>query len=184
MLETTSAIVSKLASDSVAAIIEGYADQKNIFRLRHWDYVTKLDDAFNTYVSIDLAFPQEETNDILVRPRILLKKLDTINPKLKEEVIINALDFMYFWYYRPRSRQECMYHLRKMSNEERRVFGLLQMVLLQEKDVSQLFVDGIVGRNFGPSLAFYLEKHKDYVKHVLATCSIKDENEEEQNEFA
>ncbi len=176
LLETTAAIVSKLASDTVAAIIEGYADQKNLLRLRHWDYTTKLQGTFNTYARIDLAFPRENINDMLAHPKTLLAKLQEKDPALKEEVIINALDFMYFWYYRPRSQQVFRRLLRKMTADERNVFGLFQLVLTKERDVSQVFVDGLVGRNFGPSLAFYLEKNAEYVKSILQLCAVDIKN--------
>ncbi len=172
LLQNTAAIVSKLASDTVAAIIEGYADQKNLLRLRTWDYTTKLQGTFNTYARIDLAFPQEDINDMLSHPKTLLAKLGEKDPALKEEVIINALDFMYFWYYRPRSQQVFQRMLRRMTSDERKVFGLFQLVLGREREVSQIFVDGLVGRNFGPSLAFYLEKHAEYVKRILPLCVV------------
>ncbi len=179
LVATASAIISKMASDTVAAIIEGYADMKLMVRMRRWDYSTKIKDLFQTYVSLDLAFPEEDINDMLTSPRTLLRRVAEKDKALHAELIINALDFMYFWYYRPRSHEVCRKLIRQMTPEERVVFASLQRVLLQEREVSQLFVDGLVGRNFSSALAFYLNNHVAYIKKMLQLCAVEyAENEE------
>ncbi len=179
IMQNTSAILSKLASDTVAAIIEGYADQKNIIRMRRWDYETKLQNIFYSYVRLDLAFPEEEINHILQNPNLFFERLSGKNQSLRAEAIINALDLMYFWYYRPRSHQVCTELIKKMSSDERKTLGLMQMVLLKERDVSQMFVDGLVGRNFAPALVFYLDNYKAYVKRMLHLCALDYADDEE-----
>ena len=57
ILEPGAAIISKTASDTVAAIIEGLADWRNNRRLRYWDYETKLQRLFDCYAKLELAFP-------------------------------------------------------------------------------------------------------------------------------
>ncbi len=182
LMQNTSAILSKLSSDTVAAIIEGYADQKNIRRMRFWDYKTKLQDTFYSYERLDLAFPEEDINDILKNPPMFFERLSDKNQGLRAEAIINALDLMYFWYYRPRSHEVCKENIKKMSREERTAFGLMQMVLLKEHDVSQMFVDGLVGRNFASALVFYLDNHKAYVKNMLHLCSLQYEEDEDDDD--
>ncbi len=175
---TGSAIISKLASDTVAALIEGYADMKGMVRMRRWDYQTKLKELFHTYVRLDLTFPEEDIHDLVASPHDLLQRVAEKDPQLHDTLVINALDFMYFWYYRPRSREVCKKYIRLMTPEERHVFASLQLVLLQEREVSQLFVNGLVGRNFSDALAFYLNNHRKYIKKLLKICAMEyNENE-------
>ncbi len=173
MIQMGSAIISKMASDTVAAIIEGYADHKNNVRMRRWDYKTKFQQIFNNYVEIELLFPEDDLLTLMVKPKRFLKKIEGINPTLKHAIIIDALDFMYLWLYRPRSQEVCKKILAKMSKEERNIFGYFQLVLIQERDVSRLFVDGILGRNFGKPLSFYLSMYRMYLKEILPLCSLE-----------
>ena len=52
--------------------------------------------------------------------------------------------------------------IRNLTNADRKAFALSQLVLMRERDVSQLMVDGLVGRDFGRPLAFFLEE--DYFR--------------------
>jgi hypothetical protein len=87
-------------------------------------------------------------------------------------VIINALDFMHFWLYLPRAQDTLKTLVRGMSEEERLVLYRSQMVLVCEQEVSRLFVDGLVGRNFGRALAFYLDRHREYLADMARLCRI------------
>ena len=60
----SAAIISKLASDTVAAVIEGYADSQNNRRMRRWDYDGKISRVFACYTRLELLFPEE---DILIK---------------------------------------------------------------------------------------------------------------------
>ena len=51
-----------------------------------------------------------------------------------------------------------------MEPEERRIFFVSQHVLMRERDVSQLFVDGMVGKNFSRALSFYLMRYPGYLR--------------------
>lgn len=68
ILEPGAAIISKTASDTVAAIIEGLADWRNNRRLRYWDYETKLQRLFDCYAKLELAFPDQDILSLLSRP--------------------------------------------------------------------------------------------------------------------
>ncbi len=37
---------------------------------------------------------------------------------------------------------------------------------MREKEVSQMFVDGMVGRNFASALAFYLNRYYEYLEEM------------------
>ncbi len=70
---------------------------------------------------------------------------------------------MYFWMYQPRARHVLQRLLRGMNTDERKVFLLSQYVLQREREIAQLFLDGLVGRNFSRALAFYLDNWRDYL---------------------
>jgi len=46
------------------------------------------------------------------------------------------------------------------------VFLLSQYVLLREKEISRLFIDGLVGRKFAPALSFYLSHARRYLDEL------------------
>lgn len=77
---------------------------------------------------------------------------------------------MYFWYYQPRAQDAFRRLVKNMSQADRTVFARAQLVLLRERDISQLFVDGLVGRNFSQPLAFYLDKRRDYLNAMMKLC--------------
>ncbi len=173
MIQMGSAIISKMASDTVAALIEGYADHKNNVRMRRWDYDTKFEQIFNNYVQLELLFPEDDLLTLMIKPKSFLKKVEAKNAHLMQALIVDSLDFMYFWLYRPRSQEVCKKILSKMSKEERNIVGYFQLILMREREVSKLFVEGMVGRNFGKPLAFYLEKHQTYLKEIIPLCSLE-----------
>ena len=170
LIQPGAAIISKTASDTVAALIEGFADRTNNVRMRRWDYQTKFKQLLNAYAQLELRFPEEDALALLYKPRLLLEKLDQAGEEvkaLKISIFINALDCMHFWLYQPRAQDVFMALMREMSEEERIILARSQLVLVQEREVSQLFVDGMVGKDFGRALAFYLDKHEDYLRVMM-----------------
>ncbi len=119
ILEPGAAIISKTASDTVAAIIEGLADWRNNRRLRYWDYETKLQRLFDCYAKLELAFPDQDILSLLSRPEEFTRLTSTEARSLQVESIINALDLMYFWLYQPCAQQTLTSILRTMTREER-----------------------------------------------------------------
>jgi hypothetical protein len=169
-LVPSAAIISKLASDTVAAVIEGYADSQNNRRMRRWDYEGKLARVFSCYTRLELLFPEEDILIKLARPHSADDELEGSARKLELSLIINALDLMYFWYYQPRAQDAFRRMVKGMSQADRAVFARSQLVLLRERDISQLFVNGLVGRNFSLPLAFYLDKRRDYLHSMMMLC--------------
>ena len=55
---------------------------------------------------------------------------------------------------------------REMTQEERKVFILSQYVLLEAREISQLFLDGLVGKDFSKALAFYLDYSRKYLEEL------------------
>ena len=171
ILAPGAAIVSKSASDTVAAIIESVADRRNNYRLRNWDYQTKLQRLFDCYTKLELAFPDRDILTLLAQPREFIRLTSKESKPLQVESIINALDLMYFWHYQPCAHQTLISILRGMTREERVILARFQGILFNIRDVSQLFVDGLLGRNFARALSFYLDKHEDYINAIAQRCS-------------
>lgn len=163
--------MSKSASDTVAAIIESVADRRNNYRLRNWDYQTKLQRLFDCYTKLELAFPDRDILTLLAQPREFIRLTSKESKPLQVESIINALDLMYFWHYQPCAHQTLISILRGMTREERVILARFQGILFNIRDVSQLFVDGLLGRNFARALSFYLDKHEDYINAIAQHCS-------------
>ncbi|OGR18532.1 MAG: hypothetical protein A2X81_16520 [Desulfobacterales bacterium GWB2_56_26] len=162
-LQKWAAIISKLASDCVAAVIEGLADRQTNIRLRLAAYRTKLAQLFGVFARLDLLFPEEDVLEMLQSPKMMM---ETLNYEAREQerlIIVNALDLMYLWMYQPRARKALMIVFRGMSREEWLIFYRSQLVLKRYREISQIFVDGLVGRNFSKALSFYLDRFEGYL---------------------
>ncbi|PTN35351.1 hypothetical protein C6366_11450 [Desulfonatronum sp. SC1] len=166
VLQNWAAVISKLASDIVAGFIEGLADRAVNFRERTLDYTAKLRQMFDVYASLELRHPDSEVLSVLEKPERFVCAATREEESLNLAVVVNALDLMYFWMYQPRARHVLEWLMRQMSQEERRVFLLSQYVLQRERDISQLFLDGLVGKNFSRALAFYLHGWREYLEDI------------------
>ena len=175
ILIPAAAIVSKFASDTVAGVIESVADRRNNYRLRKWDYRTKLRHMFDCYTRLELAFPDKDMLALLAQPREFARFTEKDAKALKVESFITALDFMYFWYYQPCAQQTLHATLKEMTREERIVLARFQSILLNVQEVCQLFVDGMLGSNFSRALSFYLDNYEDYIETIARLCSSFDE---------
>lgn len=171
ILQPGAAIVSKAASDTVAGLIEGIADRRNNYRLRYWDYQTKLQRFFECYSRLDLAFPDRDILSIMAHPKDFIRLTDAEAKPLQIASIINALDLMYFWMYQPCAQQTLISILRTLTREERVILARSQSVLVRVREVSQLFVDGLLGQNFARALSFYLDGHENYISSLTRHCA-------------
>jgi CRISPR/Cas system-associated endonuclease/helicase Cas3 len=82
---------------------------------------------------------------------------------LEKIMIINALDLMYFWMYQPRAQHILQDRLKKLSVEERKILLHSQFILRRRQDIEQMFHDGLIGRNYELALAFYEDRHQEYL---------------------
>jgi hypothetical protein len=162
--------VVKLASDTAIGIVDGLADRERNLRLRMRDCRKRLNTALTFYSRLEAMFPERNVLNMLSHPADLLKKLEKIDPKLRLDIIINALDLMYFCFYQPRAGYALRHHLRHFSKSERLVLLRMQEVLRLEKLVSQLLVHGLVGENFAVPLSFYIEHQQEYLHQMTAAC--------------
>ena len=162
-LQKWAAIISKFASDCVAAVIEGLADRQTNIGARLKGYRAKLSQLFTVFSRLDLQFPEEDVLEMLASPEMTIRTLDYEARDQEKLIIVNALDLMYFWLYQPRAQRALETLVEQMSREEWLIFYRSQLVLNRHKEISQVFVDGLVGRNFAKPLAFYLERYEEYL---------------------
>ncbi len=163
-LQRWAAVISKGASDTVAGVIEGTADRFSNIQTRLKDYADTVSQLFDTYARLETLLPELnvwETLDTIGNERI--------NPNadvrdLERLIIIGALDLLYLWMYQPRARTAFSYLSRALSREETRILSGCQTILKREREISQMFIDGVVGMNFSKGLSFYLQCAPGYLK--------------------
>ena len=163
ILQKWAAIISKFASDCVAGVIEGLADRQTNIRARLAGYQTKISQLFAVFSRLDLQFPEEDVLEMLQSPKMMMQTLNYEAREQERFIIVNALDLMYFWMYQPRARKALGRILQKMSQEEWLIFYRSQLVLNRNREISQVFVDGLVGKNFSKALSFYLDRSEQYL---------------------
>jgi hypothetical protein len=150
----------------VAGFIEGLADRRNNISMRRWDYKAKISQVFHTFSSLELLFPRRDVLTMLERPEEFFNEVRTARSALDKVMIVNALDLLYMHMFQPRAASALRGMLEGMSGEERAVFIASQRILKNEREVSKLFVDGIVGRRFSKGLSFYLLRYKGYLRSL------------------
>ncbi len=166
-LQSWAAVISKLASDCVAGFIEGSADRSVNIRNRVLDYRQKLGQFQDVYSQLEIQFPDQEVYKLLDHPKEWFAQASSRGRDTMTILIINSLDMLYFWMYQPRARTAFINILEEMPEEERRIFLKAQNILTMNREISQMFIDGIAGRNFSQPLAFYLARYEEYL-NVLA----------------
>ena len=173
ILQQWAAVISKLASDCVAGVIEGFSDRAGHLRMRLRDYSSKLKQLFALHGQLEILFPLEDV-PALLESKELIQTLEFERSDLLNIAIVNALDLQYLWMYQPRSKSVIKQLVQEMGEDERRVFLFSQYVLSREKQISQLLLDGLVGKNFPKALAFYLGYWREYLESItrlVGECS-------------
>ncbi|ADU64248.1 MAG: hypothetical protein KUA35_04790 [Pseudodesulfovibrio sp.] len=174
VLQQWAAVISKLASDCVGGAIEGLVDRGANVHMRVWDYRGKIAQVLSVYARLEGLFPERDMQRMMADPGTFVREVRELEARrgIKEEldkaVMLNALDLLTFWMYQPRAATALKALLREMKPEERRIFFVSQHVLMRERDVSQLFVDGMVGKNFSRALSFYLMRYPGYLRALDA----------------
>ncbi|MFH1033040.1 MAG: hypothetical protein V1806_00910 [Pseudomonadota bacterium] len=163
ILQQWAAIISKGASDCVAGFIEGTADRYDNLRMRSWDYRGKLAQVFDTCAQLEVLHPEEKLGDLLSAPLGILHEMDAQTKEQGEILIIHALDLLYFWMYQPRAQTMFRHLLKSMTREERLILAQAQPILACQKEIAQMFVDGLVGQHFSRPLSFYLQRWAQYL---------------------
>jgi hypothetical protein len=163
ILQKWATVISKTASECVAGMIEGTADRYQNIRIRQQDFRVKLNQLLNVFSQLELMFPEIDVIEVLETQNQGIDKSNTEAKDLEKLIMVTALDLLYFWMYQPRARSAMGDLLRSLPNEERQILVRSQFVLLRYKDISQLFIDGVVGKNFARPLAFYLDRSQEYL---------------------
>ena len=164
-LQKWAAIISKTASDFLAGIIEGASDRHVNLTVRKSDIEKKLAKMRGVYEEIEMLFPGRRLTEILAHPQKYLEQ-NAEARALGRLLIIHALDLLYFWMYQPRARIALQAVTAILPEEEKRLFAVSQHLLANQKDITLMFLDGIVGRNFSRALAFYLDRSPEYMRAV------------------
>ncbi len=166
VLQSWAAVISKFSSDCVAGFIEGTVDRAKNIRMRMNDYRQKLEQFLDVYARLEMLFPEDDVYFLLDHPVEWFNAADETSKDLIKILIINSLDLLYFWMYQPRGRTAFRDMLRNMAPDERCVLIKAQGILRMEREISQMFIDGIAGRSFSKPLAFYLSSSSEYLKAV------------------
>lgn len=173
VLQQWAAVISKTASDCMACLIEGCADRYRNLSLRIGDYRAKFARMFRIHAKFELIFPEKRVSELLHSPKQFSRSVKNGQRRLLDETIVNALDLMYFWAYQPRARDAMTILMRGMSDEERDLIMGLQGVLSLDKEISKIFLDGLVGRDFSGALSFYLANHQRYLDELSRLAPAK-----------
>jgi len=163
VLQKWAAVISKFASDCVAAVIEGLVDRQANIQAQLTAYRTKISQLFAVFSRLDLHFPEEDVLEMLQSPKMMMETLNYEAREQEKLIIVNALDLMYFWMYQPRARKALKILFQDMSQEEWLIFYRSQLILKRTREISQVFVDGLVGKNFSRALSFYLDRSEEYL---------------------
>ncbi|MFP4226814.1 MAG: hypothetical protein ACLFRF_08795, partial [Desulfobacterales bacterium] len=147
-------------------VIEGTVDRSKNIQHRISDYRQKLNQFLDVYARLEMIFPEDDVYNLLDRPMEWYQSADENARDLIKILIINALDLLYFWMYQPRARTAFRDMLRDLAPDERCVLIKAQSILRMEREISQMFIDGIVGRHFSKPLAFYLSSSGEYLRAI------------------
>ncbi|MBN2723108.1 MAG: hypothetical protein JXR95_03445 [Deltaproteobacteria bacterium] len=157
------AVISKFASDIVAAIIEGSADRKTNVSIRLSDYREKLQHIYKAYSRLEVVFPSRNVNKLMTDPEKLSEILMKKDPVLLKNMVINSLDLLYFWMYQPRAEYAFRKKLKNMNeNELVSLIGFLN-ILRCKKMISSMILDGLTGKKFEKPLAFFLSRSDEFL---------------------
>lgn len=170
-LESWAAVIGKVASDTVAAVIEGAADRNVNVSVRFRDYKEKIGKLLEVHGRLEAMFPAVDVVESLASPKEFFRTVGREALELETHQIVNALDLMYFWMYQPRARLAFEAQLAALSPEERRIILLTQRLLERKRPVSEMFLHDLVGRNFSPPLAFYLDNLAAYLHDMRALAA-------------
>ncbi|MDL2210390.1 hypothetical protein LJC26_06260 [Desulfovibrio sp. OttesenSCG-928-O18] len=166
LLEASAAIISKAASDTIAGIVEGIGDRNTNLRMRDLDYNSKLHQLFACLARLEVLLPEEDVLELLTQEKEKQKLHGQEVYDLQDSAIVHSLDLMYFWMYQPRARTMLARILAEMTPDERNYFVRSQAMLGRTKEISRMFVDGIMGQNFSKPLAFFLDRHDEYLADI------------------
>lgn len=166
ILQKWAAIISKTASDIVAGIIEGLSDRYNNIQNRLREYKIKFSQLFETYAQLEILNPDVQTFKILDYSTGEAHQINAEARDLEKIIMTHSLDLLYFWMYQPRSRSALEQFLKTLTEDEHHILVSSQFTLQRHREITQLFMDGILGYNFQRPLSFYLSRYEGYLEEI------------------
>ncbi len=163
-IQLFAAIISKTASDVVAAIIEGTADRQHNLSQRNRDYEEKLSQVYDVYGRLETEYPEQDVLTLLARPKPLFGELEKRNSTLLRDIAIDSLDLLYFWWHQPRAQIAFRRQIARLSSDEIRFLLQSQQILKRKRIVSEMLLAGLVGKRFERALSFYLSYSDKYLQ--------------------
>ncbi len=161
----SSAIITKLASDTIALIIEATADRRNFYRLRNLDYDAKFKAIFACYVKLETLFPELNMLEVLAKPGEFQKVAKDKGATLREEIFAHLMDLMFFWFYRNSSHQVFKARIKAMTPVEREILSALHMTFFTSSPANaKEIIEEFLGDRSAKCLAFYEENFLAYFK--------------------
>ncbi len=159
LLSNCSAILTKLASDTIACVIEGFADRANHLARRREEWRQVLRSFFTAQEQVQLALPDTDARTVLLTgdPLALLRAHG--HDRIAQALSAAVLDMLYFWFCQPRSRGAFLQAVRELSNEQCEELRAGLDLLRHESAISTLIVAGLTGRPHERALRFYRENH-------------------------
>ena len=172
-LQIWAAVISKTASDLVAAVIEGTADRQHNLHHRTYDYTEKLSQVYAAFSQLEIRYPENDVPEMLAQPKACAERLRAEAGDSLRTMVINALDHLYFWMFQQRAETALRRIVRHLSTEEAHVLALSHGVLTRKRLVAEMLLDGLVGRRFERALAFYLSRADGYLSTITSLCQTR-----------
>jgi hypothetical protein len=166
ILQKWAAVISKTASDIMAGIIEGLADRYQNIARRRKAIGHVFDQILEAFAELEIVLPETQVLEYIQAPDRHPTNVSADALDLIKRMYVHALDLLYFWMYQPRSRIAMRVMLRELSPEESRIILQTQSVLVRQRSVSLLFIEGILGQGFSRPLAFYLSHSPNYLNSM------------------
>lgn len=172
ILGNCSAIVTKFASDTVACVIEGFADRAAYLDRRREEWRQVLRSFYTGFERLELALPDADGAVALASGELL----QTLRERGRESVVRTlyaaALDMLYFWYCQPRSRQVLQEVAQDLSADQLRQLRAGLRLLEQEQTVCALLEEGLAGSPPERVLRFYRATHRDFLARLQQAATL------------
>lgn len=163
----SSAIITKLASDTIALMIEATADRRNFYRLRRLDYAAKFKAIFACYVKLETLFPERNMLEVFAAPGEFRRVTQKVGAVQREELFAHLLDLMYFWFYKSTSHQVFKSLIAKMSPQERQVLSAIHEGFFKSNpEEAEEIIQKFLGSHSTKCLEFYRANFKSYFKSM------------------
>lgn len=161
-LIAASTLVAKTASDTAAAIIEGYFDRQATSKLRLRDIGEVMAGLVEGQAALEFCFPDADGGTLLQRPAELLHSPRPEVRRIAEEIAIHCLDLMYFHFNQPLAPQSLRRFVGGMQREDRAFVLAAHNLLTLEDDIVALLASDAFALPSRAASAFYLDHHRRY----------------------